>query len=266
MQRRGRQAELALLRERRGCVAVVTFNRPEALNAFDRTTVDELARAVEEIEQDDAVGAAVFTGAGAKAFVAGADISQFPSLDVWSAGAFAERALEVFARVERMPKPSIAAVNGYCLGGGQELALACDIRLASRSAHFGQPEINLGIMPGWGGTQRLPRIVGPGWARQMILSGDMIDAETALRIGLVNELLAPEDLVERAVDLAERIGGRARRAVALAKEALIRGQDMPLQEGIRYETAMWQLVFDTADAREGVGAFLEKRAPKFTGR
>ena len=257
---------LALLQERRGAVAVLTFNRPEALNALNQDTLRELGEALDAIENDDQVGAIVFTGAGERAFVAGADISQFPHLDVWSAGAFAERTLALFHRIELSPKPSIVAVNGFCLGGGVELSLSCDIRLASENARFGQPEINLGIIPGWGGTQRLQRLVGPGWAKQMILSGEMIDAQTALRIGFVNEVLPQADLLDRAVALGERIGGRARKAVELAKQAMVRGQDMPLQDGLKYETAMWQLVFETEDRKEGVSAFLEKREAKFQGR
>ena len=257
---------MALLQERRGSVAILTFNRPEALNALNQETLLELEQALDAIEHDEEIGAVVLTGAGERAFVAGADISQFPHLDLWSAGAFAERTLSLFRRIEISPKPSIVAVNGFCLGGGVELSLSCDIRLASENARFGQPEINLGIIPGWGGTQRLQRLVGPGWARQMILSGEMIDAQTALRIGLVNEVLPQAALLDRAVALGERIGGRARKAVALAKQAILYGQDVPLEDGIKYETAMWQLVFETEDRKEGVGAFLEKREARFKGR
>lgn len=253
-------------RETRGAVMVLTINRPEALNAVNQEVVAALDAAVDDILADPAVGAVVLTGAGSKAFVAGADISQFPTLDAFGAGEFARRTLAVFRRIETSPKPFIAAVNGFCLGGGMELALSCDIRLASTAARLGQPEVNLGIIPGWGGTQRLTRLVGPGWARQIILSGEMIDAATAQRIGLVNEVLPAEDLLARALDLAEKIGGRARRAVALAKEAMLRGAEMPLEEGLGYETAMWQLVFETADRVEGVAAFLEKRPPNFQGR
>ena len=257
---------MALLQERRGAVSVITFNRPEALNALNQETLRELEAAIDTAEHDDAVGAIVLTGAGERSFVAGADISQFPHLDVWTSGEFAERTLRLFRRIELSPKPSIVAVNGFCLGGGVEMSLACDIRLASENARFGQPEINLGIIPGWGGTQRLQRLVGPGWARQMILSGEMIDAQTALRIGLVNEVLPQPALLDRAIALGERIGGRARKAVALAKQAMLRGQDMPLEDGIKYETAMWQLVFETEDRKEGVAAFLAKREAKFQGR
>lgn len=183
---------MALEREQRGAVAIVTFNRPEALNALDQTTLAQLEETIEAIERDDSVGATVFTGAGEKAFIAGADITQFPTLDVFTSGLVAERGKSLFRRIELSSKPSIAAVNGYALGGGTEFAICCDIRLASENARFGQPEVNLGIIPGWGGTQRLQRLVGTGWARQIVYSGEMIDAETALRIGLVNEIL-PRD-------------------------------------------------------------------------
>ncbi len=257
---------MALLRERRDAVEIVTFNRPEALNALNRQTFDELEAAIDEIERDEAVGAIVFTGAGTKSFVAGADINQFVDLDMWTSGAFAERTLRIFRRIEECLKPSVVAVNGFCLGGGVEFSLSCDIRIASENARFGQPEVNLGIIPGWGGTQRLQRLVGPGWARQIILTGDMIDAQTALRIGLVNEVMPQANLLDRAVQIAQRMGGRARRAVALSKQAILRGAEMPLPEGLKYETAMWQLAFETEDRKEGVAAFLEKRDPNFKGK
>lgn len=257
---------MVLEQEIRGAVAVLTFNRPEALNAINQEVLEALDRAIAEIQTDDRIGAVVLTGAGGRAFVAGADISQFPKLDAWTAGAFAQRALSIFRRIELSPKPFIAAINGFCLGGGVELVTSCDVRIASENAKFGQPEVNLGIIPGWGGTQRLQRVVGPGWARQIILSGETIDARTAERIGLVNEVHPPEQLLERAVELGQKIGGRARKAVELAKEAMVRGAEMPLAEGLRYETAMWQLVFGTEDCKEGVAAFLEKRQANFTGR
>lgn len=257
---------MALVRERRGPVEIITIDRPEALNALNGPTIDELDAALDEILRDDEVGAMVFTGSGTKAFVAGADITQFTSIDVWGAGEFAEQALRVFRRIEESPKPSVAAVNGFCLGGGNEFAMSCDIRIATENARFGQPEVNLGIIPGWGGTQRLQRLVGPGWARQLIFTGDMIDAQTALRIGLVNEVMPQADILERAVSLAQRMGGRARRAVALAKQAMLLGLEAPLAEGFRHETAMWQLAFQTEDRKEGVAAFLEKREAKFQGR
>lgn len=257
---------MVLEKEIRGAVAVLTFNRPEAMNAINQEVLTALDRALDEIQADDAVGAVVLTGAGERAFVAGADITQFTTLDIWSAGQFAERSLRLFRRIELSPKPVIAAINGFCLGGGCELALSCDIRLASEGARLGQPEVNLGIIPGWGGTQRLQRLVGPGWARQIVFSGEMIDARTAERIGLVNEVLPADRLLDRALDLGQRIGGRARRAVALAKEAMLSGAEMPLAEGLRHETAMWQLCFATEDRAEGVAAFLEKRPAHFTGR
>lgn len=257
---------MVLEKEIRGAVAVLRFNRPDAMNAINEEVLAALDDALDQVAADDRVGAVVLTGAGDRAFVAGADITQFPTLDIASAGRFAERALRLFQRIELSSKPFIAAIHGFCLGGGCELALSCDIRLASEGARLGQPEVNLGIIPGWGGTQRLQRVVGPGWARQIVLSGEMVDARTAERIGLVNAVLPADQLLDRALDLGQRIGGRARRAVALAKEAMLRGAQMPLEEGLRYETAMWQLCFATEDRVEGVAAFLEKRPARFTGR
>jgi enoyl-CoA hydratase len=257
---------MAVRREVDGVVAVLTLDRPQALNAINEEVLASLEEAIPALSEDDRVGAIVLTGAGGKAFAAGADISQFPHLTPHSAGAFAERAHALFERLATSPKPTVAAIDGYCLGGGLELALACDLRLASHRSQFGQPEVNLGLIPGWGGTQRLTRLVGPGWAAQLILTGERIDAETALRIGLVNELLAPEDLMPRALQLATRLGRGARQAVALAKAAIRAAGATSLAEGLRFETALWQLAFTTEDAREGVDAFLNKRAPNFRGR
>jgi enoyl-CoA hydratase len=207
----------------------------------------------------------VVTGAGEKAFVAGADIGEFEGrspVDQWRA----MKAPTIFDAVERLPKPVIAAVNGYCLGGGMELALACDVRIASSSAKFGQPEVNLGIIPGGGGTQRLPRIVGLGAALRLILSGEIIAADEALRLRLVEELTEPAKLLDRATELAELMASKSPVALAAAKEATRAALSLPLDDGLKLETALFQLCFSSADKVEGVRAFLEKRAAEFTGR
>jgi enoyl-CoA hydratase len=207
----------------------------------------------------------VVTGAGDKAFIAGADIGEFEgrsAVDQFRV----MRLPTVFDAIERCPKPVIAAVNGFCLGGGMELALTCDIRLASTQAKFGQPEVNLGIIPGGGGTQRLPRIIGLGHALRMILTGDMISAEDALKLGLVEEVVPPEVLIDRAIAIGEQIASKSPVAVAAAKEATRAAMSLPLDEGLRLETALFQLCFSSEDKAEGVRAFLEKRAANFTGR
>jgi enoyl-CoA hydratase len=207
----------------------------------------------------------VLTGAGDTAFVAGADISEFQGrapVDQWRV----MKGPSIYEAVERCPKPVIAAVNGYCLGGGMELALACDVRIASADAQFGQPEVKLGIIPGGGGTQRLPRVVGLGAALRLILSGEMIDAEEALRIRLVEEVVPPHELMARALALGEMFASRSPVAVAAAKEATRAALGLPLDDGLKLEAALFQLCFSSADRAEGVRAFLEKRAAEFTGR
>jgi enoyl-CoA hydratase len=207
----------------------------------------------------------VITGAGDKAFVAGADIAEFEGrspVDQWRV----MKAPSIFEVVERSPKPVIAAINGFCLGGGMELALACDIRVASATAKFGQPEVNLGIIPGGGGTQRLPRIVGLGAALRLILTGELIGADEALRLRLVEEVLEPGQLLERARAIAETIAAKSPVAVAAAKEATRAALSLPLDEGLKLETALFQLCFSSEDKQEGVRAFLEKRAAAFVGR
>jgi enoyl-CoA hydratase len=211
------------------------------------------------------VRAVVLTGAGDKAFVAGADIAEFEGrspIDQWRV----MKAPTIFEAVERSPKPVIAAINGFCLGGGMELALACDIRIASTTARFGQPEVNLGIIPGGGGTQRLPRIVGLGAALKLILSGELIGAEEALRLRLVEEVVEPGHLLGRAMAIAEVIASKSPVAVAAAKEATRAAVSLPLEEGLKLETALFQLCFSSEDKREGVRAFLDKRSPSFVGR
>ena len=254
-----------VLQAREGRVAILTLNRPEKRNALNGALRCALLGALDAAARDAEVRAIVLTGAGDKAFVAGADIAEFEgrsAVDQYRV----MKTPSIFDAVERIAKPVIAAVNGFCLGGGMELALACDVRLASSAAKFGQPEVNLGIIPGGGGTQRLPRVVGMGAAMRLILSGEMIDAAEALRIGLVEEVVAPEELMKRAMALAGAIASKSPVAVAAAKEATRAALSLPLAEGLKLETALFQLCFSSEDKAEGVRAFLEKRTPSFPGR
>jgi enoyl-CoA hydratase len=251
--------------ETRGRVAIVTINRPEKRNALDGQVRCAFLGVIEKARRDEKVRSVIVTGAGEKAFVAGADIGEFEGrspVDQWRV----MKSPSIFDAVERLPKPVIAAVNGYCLGGGMELALACDVRIASSSAKFGQPEVNLGIIPGGGGTQRLPRIVGLGAALRLILSGEIIAGDEALRLRLVEELVEPAKLLDRAVELAELMASKSPVALAAAKEATRAALSLPLDDGLKLETALFQLCFSSADKAEGVSAFLEKRAAEFTGR
>ena len=258
------EPEVVLL-EQRGRVALVTMNRPEKRNALDGQMRCAFLGIMDGLRRDTNTRAVVITGAGDKAFIAGADISEFEGrspVDQYRV----MRLPTVFDAIERCPKPVIAAVNGFCLGGGMELALACDIRIASMNAKFGQPEVNLGVIPGGGGTQRLPRIIGLGHALRLILTGDMITAEDALKLGLVEEIMPPEALIDRAVAIGEQIASKSPVAVAAAKEATRAAMSLPLDEGLRLETALFQLCFSSEDKVEGVRAFLEKRGANFTGR
>jgi len=253
-----------ILLERRGPVAILRFNRPDKLNAMSSKMKDEIIAALHDLEADDAVRVAVLTGAGDKAFVAGADINEFKdrtSIEQWDL--YQEPFL--YDAVDRFTKPVIAMINGYCLGGGCELALACDIRIASERAQLGQPEINIGIIPGGGGTQRLPRVVALGKAMELILTGDRISATEAHRIGLVDEVVAHDQLESKTMEIASRIADRSPIAVRLAKQAVKASTRMGLDAGLRYEQSLFSLVFATHDKEEGVRAFLEKRPPKWTG-
>ncbi len=257
--------ENVVLYEERGRVAIVTINRPEKRNALDGQVRCAFLGAIDRARRDNKVRSVIVTGAGDKAFIAGADIAEFEGrspVDQWRV----MKAPAIFDAVERLPKPVIAAINGYCLGGGLELALACDIRIASSSAKLGQPEVNLGIIPGGGGTQRLPRIAGLGAALRLILSGEIIAADEALRLRLVEEIIEPEKLLDRAVELAELMASKSPVALAAAKEATRAALSLPLDDGLKLETALFQLCFSSADKAEGVRAFLEKRAAEFTGR
>lgn len=248
-----------------GRVAVVTINRPEKLNALNSKVHREGVAILNELKDDNEVRVVVITGVGEKAFIAGADISEFEGqTPVTQRAVFQERTL--FNSIDSFPKPVIAMVNGFCLGGGNELALACDLRICSESARFSQPEINLGIMPGGGGTQRLTRLIGEGRSMEMMLTGDMIDAETALRFGLVNHVYPADQLFEKTLELAGKIAEKAPIALQLCKEAVKFASRSNLDEGLRREVDLFAICFSTEDKQEGVSAFLEKRKPEFKGR
>ena len=251
--------------ERRGAVAVLTVNRPEKLNALNSSVHTEGVAALDELKHDDSVRVLVITGAGQKSFIAGADISEFEGkTPVTQRSTFQERTL--FNSIDTFPKPVIAMINGFCLGGGCELALACDLRIAGENARFSQPEINLGVMPGGGGSQRLTRLIGEGRAMEMILTGDMIDAETALRSGLVNHVHPLAELEAKTMEMAEKIAEKAPIALQLCKEAVKFASRSNLDEGLRREVDLFAICFSTEDKEEGVSAFLEKRKPNFKGR
>jgi enoyl-CoA hydratase len=249
-----------------GGVALVTIDRQKALNALNDATLTELTAAFDECREDGSVGAVVLTGAGDKAFVAGADINELARMDPLGAKTLARRGQGVLARLESMGKPTVAMVNGFALGGGLELALACTLRTASTNAQLGLPEVKLGIIPGYGGTQRLLRIAGPGVAREWILTGDMYPAQEAHRVGVVNRLFPPEELREGTLALVRTILARGPVAVRFAMEAINRGANMPQSEGESMECDLFGLAASTADMKEGMAAFLEKRKPAFQGR
>lgn len=255
-----------LLYDTRERAAWITVHRPQKLNALNRRTAEEIAAAVDRAAADDAVSAIVLTGSGEKAFVAGADIAEMAELGPAAAQRFSRFLQEVCERIEGCAKPVIAAVNGFALGGGCELALACHVRIAAAGARFGQPEVNLGLIPGAGGTQRLPRTVGRGRALDLILSGEMIDAAEALRIGLVTRVHPDGELAQAAESYAALLGQKSPMALSRALEAVIGGTEMAQPEALRYEAGLFGLCFATEDMREGTRAFLDKRRPAFPGR
>lgn len=251
--------------EKRGAVAVLTINRPDKLNALNNKVHTEGVAALDELRKDDSVRVIVITGSGEKSFIAGADISEFEGqTPVTQRNTFHERSL--FNSIDTFPKPVIAMVNGFCLGGGNELAMACDIRIASENAKFSQPEINLGIMCGGGGTQRLTRLVGEGRSMEMVLTGDMIDATTAEKFGLVNHVYPADQLETETMKLADKIAEKAPIALQLSKEAVKFASRSNLDEGLRREVDLFAICFSTEDKKEGVAAFLEKRKPVFKGK
>jgi enoyl-CoA hydratase len=254
-----------LLVEVKEAIATITVNRPSAMNAMTLATLQELDRAVRELSASTEVRVVIITGAGEKAFIAGGDISMLKNLSPVEARELALLAHGICNAIEHSPKPFIAAVNGYALGGGCELAMSCDIRIAAEHARFGQPEVNIGTLPGFGGSQRLPRLVGKGRALEMILTGDMIDAQEAWRIGLVNKVVPQTELMVVARELAAKLASKSRSAMKFCKEVVTNGLEMDLDRACRYEAELFALSFATADQQEGMAAFLEKRAPVFHG-
>src|SRR5258706_3121007 len=255
-----------VLYEKKGAIAYVTINRPKVLNALNKATIAELHEAFKAARDDAAVHGVILTGAGDKAFAAGADIAEMandPPAEAEDKTRHGQRLTKV---IENLGKPVIAAVNGFALGGGCELAMACTIRLAVETAKFGQPEVTIGIIPGFGGTQRLPRLVGKGRALQLILTADMIDAQEAYRIGLVNEIVTKDNLIPRAEAILNKINAKAPAAIKLAIEAANPGLDVSLAEGLDIEAALFTQCFATEDRKEGVAAFREKRKPNFKGQ
>jgi len=254
-----------VLLEKADRVAILTINRPDKMNALSEQVRSELMAALAEIEKDDGLGVVVITGAGDKAFIAGADIGEFEGRSPFDQR-WAMRSPRVFDVMATYPKPVIAMINGYCLGGGCELSMSCDIRTASENASFGQPEINLGLIPGGGGTQRMPRIVGMGQAMRLILSGDRIKAAEAKEIGLVDLVFPHEELRAKTLELASRIASKSPLTLRVAKEAMRASERMGVEEGLLYERDLFCLCFSSADKAEGVKAFLDKRAAAWTGR
>jgi enoyl-CoA hydratase len=248
---------------REGHLAIVTVNRPAKLNALDGQTIAELDAVFAALDADDGVGAVILTGAGEKAFVAGADISVLSKQGVLDGTQNARAGQLMMLRIETLRKPVIAAVNGFALGGGLELALACDVRIASKTARLGLPEVSLGIIPGYGGTQRLPRLCGTGVALQLILTGDPVTADEALRVGLVNVVVEPPELMAQCKAMALKMVSRGPTALAMAKQAVRRGVHMPIADALQLEADLFGAISSTAEMKEGMAAFLEKRKPSW---
>lgn len=248
-----------------GAIATVTINRPKALNALNRETLEEMRCCFEGLAGNEEIRAVIITGGGEKSFVAGADIAFMHTLDVLSARKFALLGQKVLSTIENLPQPVIAAVNGFALGGGCELALACDMRFASDNAKFGQPEVNLGVLPGFAGTQRLPRLIGKGLANELLFTGNIIDAAEACRIGLVNRVVTQDHLLPLCREIAEKIASRGPVAIRLCKEVVNSGMEIDLARACQYEADQFALCFASSEQKEGMSAFLEKRSPQFQG-
>src|SRR5512141_1951555 len=255
-----------ILLDKKNSIAYVTINRPKVLNALNMATMEELRAAYTDIKNDASIRVAIMTGSGEKAFIAGADIGELAKHDAVRGKEYTHRGQSVLNLIENLGKPVIACINGFALGGGCEIALACTMRLASDNAKLGQPEVKLGIIPGYGGTQRLPRLVGKGLAQQILLTGEIISAQEALRIGLVNELLPQAELIARAESIAAKIIANAPLAIQYVIEAVNKGMEMTLQEGLFLEASLFGVCCATEDKNEGTRAFLEKRAADFKGK
>jgi len=247
-------------------MAILTINRPEKLNALNTQTVTELFQTFKKLKQNDDVAVIIVTGSGEKAFVAGADVAEIRNHDEISGRIFSTRGQKVFRYIEKMEKPVIAAINGFALGGGLELAMACHLRIASKNAQFGQPEINLGLIPSYGGTQRLPRLIGQTRALYLLLSGEMIDAKSALEFGLINEVVAPDKLMDHAIKLAQNLISKPTMSVRYILQAVSDGIDKNLDTALNLESELFGNICGTEDMKEGTSAFLEKRQPKFKGK
>jgi enoyl-CoA hydratase len=245
-------------------IATLTVNRPDKLNALNTATISELGAAIDELEDRDEIAAVILTGAG-RAFIAGADISELSGQSALEGERLARRGQEIFRRFERSPKPTIAAVNGFALGGGCELAMSCHVRIASEAAKFGQPEVKLGLIPGYGGTQRLARLIGRGRALQLLLTGEMIDAQEAYRIGLVNRVVPPEQLIGAATAMIQQMLMNAPLGLASCIDLVDRGLEMPLDDALALEATRFGVLISTKDTAEGTRAFLEKRPARFSG-
>ena len=252
--------------EVKGSIAYITMNRPKVMNALNRRTVEELNAAFHAAKEDATVKGIILTGTGEKAFIAGADIAELSAIDADKAGEFSAKGQEVLSFIETLGKPVIAAVNGFALGGGCEAAMACTIRIAAENAKFGQPEVKLGIIPGYGGTQRLPRLVGKGRALQLILTGDLIGAQDAHRIGLVDEVVPGADLMPRCEAILKQINANAPIAIRYSIDAVNKGVDTDLASGLKLEAKYFALAAGTEDKKEGTSAFVRKRAAQFQGK
>jgi enoyl-CoA hydratase len=255
-----------ILLEKKNSTAYVTVNRPKVLNALNMATMEDLRAAFHDIKNDPAMRVVILTGSGEKAFIAGADISELAKNDAVTAKEYTHRGQSVLNLIENLGKPVIACINGFALGGGCEIAMACTIRVASENAKLGQPEVKLGIIPGYGGTQRLPRIVGKGIAMQLLLTGEMISAQEAHRIGLVNEVVPAGELISRAEAIAQKIIANGPLAVQYTMEAVNKGMETPLAEGLYMEAVLFGMASATEDKKEGTSAFLEKRQAQFKGK
>lgn len=255
-----------ILFEQKGNIAIITINRPDKLNALNKKVLDELYNALKHCGEVESIWGVILTGAGEKAFVAGADIAEINQLNPQTGKEFALRGQMIFNYIDQFPKPVICAVNGFALGGGCELAMACHIRIASENAKFGQPEVNLGIIPGYGGTQRLTRLIGKGRSMYMILTGEMIDANTAYQFGLVNKVVPLNELMNEAEKVLNTIISKGRIAVTTAIRSINAACELPLSEGLKFEADMFSVCCGTEDFKEGTSAFLEKRKPEFKGR